>query len=174
MLSHSRESISFNQAFPFGQSENRPVQPKNFEYSILNFELRMRNTFTKSERISGKKHFDDLVSQGEAFFSHPFRVIWMVAEEPLPFPAQIAFAVPKRNFKKAVDRNRAKRILRESYRRNKHFFYEALQKQDKRLRAMLIYTPRELPELKESDAKIILTLRRLIKASDAGSKRNPA
>jgi ribonuclease P protein component len=135
----------------------------------------MANTFRKSERISGRKDFEILVKKGESFFSHPFRVIWMHVEEEMPFPAQVAFAVPKRNFKRAVKRNRVKRILRESYRRNKHEFYEGLKKQDKRLRAMLIYTPSEPPELKETDGKIILTLQRLIRASDAaGTKRKQA
>ncbi|HET6989924.1 MAG TPA: ribonuclease P protein component, partial [Bacteroidia bacterium] len=74
---------------------------------------------------------------------------------------------PKRTFKSAVVRNRIKRILRESYRRNKNFFYEDLRKRNVRIRVMLIFTHKLPLELPESDAKIILTLQRLIKASDA-------
>lgn len=127
----------------------------------------MRNTFTKEERLSGKKTFDALMKHGQEFYQFPFRVKWMFAEKPLPFPAQVAFAVPKRTFKKAVTRNRIKRILRESYRRNKRFFYEDLKNKERQIRVMLIFTHKEPLELKESDAKIILTLQRLIKASDA-------
>ncbi|HLG04306.1 MAG TPA: ribonuclease P protein component [Bacteroidia bacterium] len=130
----------------------------------------VKNTFRKSERLSGRKKFEELVKDGAQFFSHPFRVIWMETEEALPYPAQIAFAVSKRNFRHAVKRNKVKRILRESYRRHKHDFYEQLKMRDKRLRALLIYTPRELPVLTETDAKIILTLQRLIKASAAASR----
>jgi ribonuclease P protein component len=133
----------------------------------------MSNTFTKEERLSGKKTFDVLMKHGEDFYQFPFRVKWMFAEKPMAFPAQVAFAVPKRTFKSAVTRNRIKRILRESYRRNKSVFYEDLRKRNVQIRVMLIFTHKLPLELQESDAKIILTLQRLIKASDAsksGSK----
>jgi len=106
---------------------------------------------------------------GEEFYQFPFRVKWMFSESEIPFPAQVAFAVPKRTFKRAVARNRIKRILRESYRRNKSFFYEELKSKNRRLRVLLIFTHKLPLELAESDAKIILTLQRLIKASDASS-----
>jgi ribonuclease P protein component len=129
----------------------------------------MRNTFKKEEKLSGKKTFEVLMKHGEDFFSFPFRVKWMFTDAEISFPAQAAFAVPKRIFKKAVARNKIKRILRESYRRNKFFFYEALTKKNKRIRVLLIYTHKEAIELKESDAKIVLTLQKLIKAIDGSA-----
>lgn len=129
----------------------------------------LRYTFSKQERISGKKQFEVLVKEGKSFSVFPFRVVWMETGKDQLFPAQVAFAVPKRNFKSAVKRNRVKRILRESYRRNKAFFYQDLEKRNMHMKAMFIYIPRELPKLKETDGKIILTLRRLIKAADAGN-----
>ncbi len=127
----------------------------------------MSNTFQKAERLSGKKTFDALVRHGEEFYQFPFRVKWMYSEVEMPFPAQVAFGVSKRNFKKAVIRNRIKRLLRENYRQNKKAFYEELQKRNIQIRVMLIFTHKEPLEIKESEAKIILTLQRLIKASDA-------
>ena len=127
----------------------------------------MKNTFQKQERLSGKKTFDVLMKHGEDFYQFPFRVKWMFTDAEMPFPAQVAFAVPKRTFKLAVTRNRIKRILRESYRRNKSFFYEDLKSKNRQIRVMLIFTHKEPLELQESDAKIILSLQRLIKAADA-------
>ena len=127
----------------------------------------MKNTFQKQERLSGKKTFDVLMKHGEDFYQFPFRVKWMFTDAEMPFPAQVAFAVQKRTFKLAVTRNRIKRILRESYRRNKSFFYEDLKSKNRQIRVMLIFTHKEPLELQESDAKIILTLQRLIKAADA-------
>ena len=127
----------------------------------------MKNSFQKEERLSGKKTFDALVRHGEEFYVFPFRVKWMFTDAEMPFPAQIAFGVPKRTFKKAVTRNRIKRLLRESYRKNKHFFYDDLKTKNVKVRALFIFTHKEPMELKESEAKIILTLQRLIKASDA-------
>lgn len=131
----------------------------------------MRNTYRKSERLSGQKNIQDLIKQGQEFFQFPFRIVWAVTEETLPHPAQLAFAVPKRNFKSAVKRNRIKRLLRESYRRNKAPFYEELTKRNKNLRAIVIYTQRQMPTLSETDGKIILTLHRLIKATDGNTGR---
>lgn len=105
---------------------------------------------------------------GEEFYQFPFRVKWMYTDAEMPYPAQVAFGVPKRNFKKAVTRNRIKRLLRESYRKNKHSFYEHLKTKNVKLRVLLIFTHKEPLELQEAEAKIILTLQRLIKASDAG------
>jgi ribonuclease P protein component len=127
----------------------------------------MKNTFQKQERLSGKKTFDVLMKHGEEFYQFPFRVKWMFVQTPLLFPAQVAFAVPKRTFKTAVARNQIKRILRESYRRNKSLLYEDLIKRNVQLRVLLIFTHKLPINLAESDAKIILTLRYLIKVSNA-------
>lgn len=125
-----------------------------------------RHTFRKTERLSGQTTVEELIKNGHSFFVFPFRIIWSATEDELPFPAQIAFAVPKRNFKSAVKRNRIKRLLRESYRLNKNPFYEELQKRNKRMRVLVIYTQRQMPTQAETEGKIILTLRRLIQASD--------
>lgn len=134
----------------------------------------MKNTFQKSERLSGKKTFEALVHHGEEFYQFPFRVKWMFTDAELPFPAQVAFGVPKRTFKKAVTRNRIKRLLRESYRTNKHFFYDHLKTKNVKVRALFIFTHKEPLDLKETEAKIILTLQRLIKATDGVKGGNKA
>ena len=58
---------------------------------------------------------------------YPLRWIWKEAVLPENVPAQVAFSVSKRRFKRAVDRNRVKRMMREAYRLNKAAFYEQLQ-----------------------------------------------
>lgn len=134
----------------------------------------MANTFQKTERLSGKKVFDVLIKEGNSFFHFPFRVIWMETETAMPFPARVAFAVPKKNFKKAVDRNYIKRICRESYRRNKQPFYDALTSQGRKLNVLFVFLHKSPIELKECDDKIVLTLQRLIKAKDGADARKKA
>lgn len=136
-------------------------------------------TFTKDERLSGIKAFEQLTKNGHSFFSHPFRITWMIA--PLnaengeqPFPVKIAFGVPKRNFKQAVKRNRIKRLFREAYRKHRHELYSALELKSVKITAMCIYTAKEVPSYSEAEGKIILSLRRLLNAVDGAGKRPEA
>ena len=117
-------------------------------------------TFTKAERLSGKIEIEHLFSSGTAFNCDPFRVIW---KESLAGSTQvkIVISVPKRLFKKAVDRNRVKRLCRESYRKNKNILIETLK--NKKIHLMFIYTAKNIFAFKEMEEKIITTLQRLSK-----------
>lgn len=132
----------------------------------------MPQTFTKAERLSGLKIFEELTKKGNSFFAHPFRIIWMQTEEQQQFPARVAFAVPKRNFRQAVKRNRIKRLFRESYRKNKQELYSALELKSVKIAVMFIYTGKEVPDYAEAEGKIILSLRRLLNAIDGAGKHS--
>lgn len=77
----------------------------------------MKNTFKKSERLSKKILIKELFDKGSSFYLHPFKVYHLKSEAISV--NQILVSVPKRNFKKAVDRNKLKRRIREAYRLNK-------------------------------------------------------
>jgi ribonuclease P protein component len=70
-----------------------------------------RFTLAKSKRLTGRKNMETLFRIGEAFFVHPYRVVLLPGQSH-----KVAFAVSKRIFKHAVDRNRVKRLTREAYR----------------------------------------------------------
>ena len=117
-------------------------------------------TFTKAERLTGKTALDSLFHTGKTFNSFPFKVMWLKADATRA-QAQIVISVPKRLFKRAVDRNLLKRRIREAYRKNKAFFYEALG--DKKVHFLVIYTSKTIMEYKEIEDKIIDVLQRLNK-----------
>ena len=74
--------------------------------------------------------------------------------------AQVAVTVSKRNFKKAVHRNRIKRLMREAYRLNKNLVVSYCEKMDISLAILFIYTGKTMPDYKDIEAKIILSLKR--------------
>ena len=122
----------------------------------------MKQTFKKEERLSSKKSIAVLFAEGDSFFQYPFKVIFKKGQSEQAFPVQLLISVSKRNFKKAVDRNKIKRLIREAYRLNKHLLSDALTDSKGSLLLAFIYTAKTIPEFKEVERKIILILQRLI------------
>jgi ribonuclease P protein component len=116
-------------------------------------------TFTKSERLCSKVIIDDVFGTGKTIVGPSFKLIWKKAESIQPVSVQILITVPKRNFKKAVDRNKIKRRIREIYRKNKQIIYQQAKSQSYYL--MLIYTGKDIIEYKEAEEKIIKLFERL-------------
>mgnify|MGYP000707244516 FL=1 len=85
----------------------------------------MRNTFSKEEKLKSRKQIALLFEKGDSIKQFPIRIKYLKLSD-LGIPPKIAFSVPKRNFKLAVDRIRIKRLLRESYRKNKETLYHGL------------------------------------------------
>lgn len=85
----------------------------------------MNFKFPKSERLSSEKEISKLYGRGNKFTVYPFKVQWLFNEKTTN---QIMVVCPKRNFKKAVDRNLIKRRMREAYRLNKDSLIEACTK----------------------------------------------
>jgi len=77
-------------------------------------------TFIKEERLCNKRLIDELFHNGSSFLCYPFKVSWLIVTEPSQFNAQVLISVPKKRYKRAVDRNLLKRRIRESYRLHKH------------------------------------------------------
>lgn len=117
-------------------------------------------TFTREERLSSKVEIEQLFVTGNSFNSSPFKIIWQETAIS-SVPAKIVISIPKRLFKKAVDRNRLKRLTRETYRKNKYILYDSLK--NKKVLLMFIFTAKTIIEYKEMEEKIIVALQRLSK-----------
>lgn len=116
-------------------------------------------TFTKSERLCSKVIIDKVFETGRIIAGPSFKLLWLEAPENAEQPAQVVITVPKRTFKRAVDRNLLKRRIREAYRKNKGSMYEAIS--PKAIYLVLLYTGRNIAEYKEVEEKIIKMLQRL-------------
>ncbi|MBI2721841.1 MAG: ribonuclease P protein component [Bacteroidetes bacterium] len=106
----------------------------------------MANTFHKQERLCSKKQIDLLFSKGKSQLTYPVKIIFIDTPVALQFPAQAMFVVPKRQFKKAHDRNKLKRRMREVYRLNKKIIYGTLQANGKKIIVAFIYVGKKIEE----------------------------
>ncbi|QNF35789.1 ribonuclease P protein component [Adhaeribacter swui] len=82
-------------------------------------------SFTKEERLCSKKLIEQLFHEGSSFNLYPLRFIYVKQPAPAAMIPQVLISVSKRNFKKAVDRNRLKRQIREAYRLHKSILFPA-------------------------------------------------
>lgn len=77
------------------------------------------HSFSKEERLCSIKLIEKLFHNGSSFLVYPFRIVWLLQSLPSDFPVQVLISVPKKKFKRAVDRNLLKRRIREIYRLQK-------------------------------------------------------
>ena len=89
-------------------------------------------TYPKNQKLKSKKTIDSLFSGGKSVSKFPLRLVFVESDFELDASKneklKIGVSVSKKNFKKAVDRNYFKRLLRESYRLNKHILLDNIQK----------------------------------------------
>ena len=74
---------------------------------------------------------------------------------------KVGVSASSRNFKKAVTRNRIKRLLRESYRLQKTSLQQQLLKNHRLLELFIIYTGKDVPVYQELFDKMTAIIRRL-------------
>ena len=98
-----------------------------------------------------------LFSEGKTIAAYPIRAIYLFTSSPQPL--QAGFTVSSKNFKKAVDRNRIKRLMREAYRLQKTELHDKLVAGEKSLIIFFIYTGKELSDQATVYAKISSALK---------------
>lgn len=127
----------------------------------------VRFTFRKEERLCSKKVFQQLAKSGNSLFSYPVKLIWLQVDSwQENIAAKAAFAVSKHLFKKAADRNRIKRLMREAYRLNKHILKNPGEEvQVKKFALLLVYTARDSPNFNSITEKIRVLLQRLMNST---------
>jgi len=80
-----------------------------------------RNTFHKTEKLKSKTLIEALFQKGKRLKSFPVQLVYLPIDHQADILVQAGFSVPKKRFKRAVDRNKLKRLMREAYRLNKQF-----------------------------------------------------
>jgi ribonuclease P protein component len=118
----------------------------------------LTNTFHKQERLCSKKQIDLLFEKGKSQMSYPVKTIFLETPVLLKHPAQAMFVVPKRQFKKAHDRNKLKRRMREAYRLHKKKVYETLDSKNKKIILAFIYIGKKMEDYSVIEKALIKQL----------------
>lgn len=127
-------------------------------------------TLGKNERLKSRKQIEQLFSEGKKFSVTPFRIIYLM--QPLLTThhsssdsnrgiIQFGVAVSTKNFKRAVDRNRVKRLTREAWRLQKNELAEELKTVGKQLNVFFVYNSKELPDFNTVKEKVAVALKKL-------------
>ncbi len=112
-----------------------------------------------------------IFSKDNSFSNFPFKVMWLPQNEEALL--QTGIGVSSRHFKKAVDRNRIKRLMREAWRLQKNQLQEALNKHNKTMSVFILYNGKELPDYILVFEKFTHIINRLIKITDANTEVHP-
>src|SRR6476659_6475220 len=121
--------------------------------------MKKRFTLGKDERLKKRKEIEAIFDSGESFSLYPFRVFYLskavsiqeriIDHEKMQEGSFLQFGagVSKKQFKKAVDRNRIKRLIREAYRvQNTELKKIAEEKREQSLSLFILYVGKEMPQ----------------------------
>jgi len=116
----------------------------------------------KKEKLKSRKQIEALFATGKSFAVFPIRVTYnfLPANDVGP-SAQVGVTASKRYFKKAVDRNRLKRLLREAYRLQKTELAEALKQSNTKANLFFMYTDKTIVSFDVVKAAMSHCLKRL-------------
>ncbi len=120
------------------------------------------NTFPKSEHLCGEIRITELYTKGDAFISFPLRVVYL--KQPLKDQEAVSVlvSVPKKRFKRAVKRNKLKRLIREAYRLNKHLLIDVVKEKNLQLHIAFNYVSNDELDFATIDKKMKQALGKVV------------
>ena len=123
----------------------------------------MKFTYPKTEKLKSKTTIDLLFSKGKSVSKYPLRLVFVESDYGIPEDSdqklKMGVSVSKKYFKHAVDRNYFKRVLRETYRLNKHILVDNL---DKKYAFMFFYQTKERLSYQEIHTKTIQLFKKFV------------
>lgn len=127
----------------------------------------MSEKFPSSEKLKSKILIDRLFSEGKSIKKYPVLLLYLPLNDPAVISNKTGVSVPKRNFKKAVERNFLKRLMREAFRKNKYIVENNLKQ---KFAFMFIYTSRTNVDYDQMSTCISGILKKLLEREDAYEK----
>lgn len=127
----------------------------------------MNFTYSKAEKLKSKTTIDLLFSKGKSVSKYPLRLVYIEGDFGDDFPFKMGVSVSKKHFKKAVDRNYFKRVLRETYRLNKSLLLDNLTSS---FSFMLLYQSKDRLTYEEINKKTIQLFEKFLEAQKTALK----
>jgi ribonuclease P protein component len=119
-------------------------------------------SYNKTEKLKSRKQMEMIFAKGKSFLVFPVKVFYMQVEGEMDAPIKVGVGASSKVFKKAVDRNRVKRLLREAYRLNKIPLHEFVQANNKQVAVFMLYIDKTLPQMPQLQTKMPLVIDKLI------------
>ncbi|MCK0161241.1 ribonuclease P protein component [Allomuricauda sp. F6463D] len=116
-------------------------------------------SFSKKEKLTNKKQFEALFTEGKNLREFPLKLIYLNTAFKEEVPIKVAVVAPKKKFKTAVQRNKIKRLLREAYRRNKAPIFNNI---EGNFAFIFLYLGKKTPSFSEVDFAMKKLLRAFI------------
>lgn len=113
----------------------------------------------RAERLKHRTQIDLLFSEGRSITVGAIRLVYRLDPVLGDSGLKAGFSVSKRHFKRAVDRNRIKRLLREAYRLQKACLLE--KQRTGTLQFFLIYTGKEMPTYAQIEGWVLKALQKM-------------
>ncbi len=119
------------------------------------------HSFSKEERLCRKYYIDSLFDKGKVIKKYPLRMVWTEGNASEEMPVQVILGVSKRLFKKAYQRIRIKRVLREVYRKHKAPLYDDLLQKNRKLSLAIFYIAKDPIDYHKVEADMVALLDKL-------------
>lgn len=113
-----------------------------------------KHTYGKDQRLKSVIVLDRAFTEGKKIKSFPILARYTDTSFESNHPFQVATTVSKRRFKKAVSRNRIKRLMREAWRLEKHRLEEVWSEGESQRALVLIYVGKEIPSFEDCSHNI--------------------
>ena len=117
------------------------------------------NTLSRTERLKNAERISTVMAHRQSFSVYPLRVAYLLREDGQG-QVKVAFSVSKKRFKHAVDRNRIKRLMRETYRIHKELLYRVVGEDS--MDILFIYSSFSTSSYRQMEESMVSLLEKLV------------